>query len=224
MRTITVSGVLLLCLHLSACSSAFLQPEIESRRMTSADRTECTITVVTTEERTSRPCTEIERIESLFESVAVNRTTLADLRTLGFGPPRSGLEVIPSPEIRSRLTKTTDGGMEMLDVAVQACITQADAAYRCQMALFTDSYQRSRGANNPLARLVGLNKVDVVSGWSWEASFVLERTCSSSCAETHEHEYVVRYKQLRHTEDPPTKRKKRLSILDSNPIDISMNP
>lgn len=222
MHTIRLIPFLLL---LSGCSTAFLQPEAESRRPSVlGTEAPCVISVETSKERSTRSCTQLERIEMMFDGVTVNVSTLADLRRMGFGPPHSVMESIPSPEIRSRLTKTTDGGMELLDSAVQACVMHPDAAYRCQLVTFSDDYHRSRGVNNPLARLIGINKVDIVSGWSWEASFVLERTCAATCKESHEHEYIVRYKQLRHTEDPPTQKRKRLPILDSSGIDLSLQP
>lgn len=206
---------------ISGCVPMVLQPETESGRI-SKDLSPCEIVVRTPRGHRTRPCTEIERVQMKFDHIVVNKTTLADLRVMGFGPPTSTMEVVPSPEIKSRLTKTTDGGMELLDIAVRSCITQPDAAYRCQLVIFSDGYQRIRGVNNPLARLIKINKVDIGSGWNWEAAFVLERTCGGGCSDNHEHEYVIRYKQFRHTEDPEMKRRSKLPILDADTIGISV--
>jgi hypothetical protein len=211
MRTLILLPLTLLLL-LAGCQS--IQPATEEKRMAGLDGPPCQTLEDATGKAITRECTPLERVGRLFESVEINKTTLEDLRRLGFGPPNSTMETVPSPEIRSRLTKTTNGGMELLDAAVQSCVMNPKAAYQCELVIFTDSYQQSHGTNSPLSRITGLNRVDIVSGWSWEASFVIERLCDTGCSKSHEHEYVVRYKQFRPFENPPTRKRNKLPILN----------
>jgi hypothetical protein len=213
MRTVLLWPMLLVAFLLTGCAGQAFRSETESSRVAIK---ECSITVDTGTEKTERPCTRMEQAELAWKAVRPQETTLTRLRDLGFGAPWSSEEFIPSPEIAYRLTKSTDGNMDMLDASVQSCIMDPNAFIRCKLGLFQDSYYYSVRRNSAVARLLGINSVNESSGMSWEAAFVFyckEEQCPD------DKDYTVVYKQWKPKIDPPERRHQRLPVLD-DPLEI----
>jgi len=167
---------------------------------------------------TRRPCTPVEEVKSLFDGVKVGENTLADLLKMGFGGPNTTTENVSSTWIPSRLTKRTDGGLELLDDATRACVTGSKAAYQCQLVIFSDSQKTVRGKNNIVSRVAGIKRIDVGSSWFWEAHFVIESSCTEGCTEHHLQHGVIRAKYFNWIENPPSTKKEEWNILN-NEID-----
>lgn len=163
------------------------------------------------------PSAAHEAFTMVLSGVDPKATPESELRNqLKLGGSYSSEETIGPLRIASTLTENTgNDAFQMLDEEIRRCIMLPDAAEKCKLVIFSDTFRQKRGTDKEIAsRILGLSRKNETFSWEWKMFFVMQRV--------EDGEFRVIHKQFEYTADPARTDSEKFPLFDSQSISLSV--
>ncbi|WP_395946969.1 hypothetical protein [Caedibacter taeniospiralis] len=111
-----------------------------------------------------------DNIQSVYEKVSPNQTTLDELKKMGFDPyVANNVKIENYLDIRSRFDPLSTG--KNIPEVVAECLSMFK---RCQAYVVNVDYDYEKRIGNALLDLTGFRKETMKEGWGFQAIFIMQ--------------------------------------------------
>ena len=123
---------------------------------------------VTTESR----WTNYAQVQAAFDLIQTNRTTVADLKSMGFDPTASpNLKILTYVDLIQRFMPNPGIRLEDLHPAVRACIEAKERSRAFELILKNDNKKRH---GNLFLDILGFKRLTHETGWEFDGLILLD--------------------------------------------------
>jgi len=124
------------------------------------------------DKRPRTPWTNFNDAEAAFAKIIPHKTTVADLKDLGFDPHTTpNVKILTYLEIINRFIPNNSIRLEDLQPDVRACIESKDCCHAYEMTL---DITRNNRYGSVLLDVFGFKKKSHITGWSYRALIIVK--------------------------------------------------
>ena len=132
----------------------------------------CRALLPTEDKRARTPWTNFLDADAAFDKIVPHKTTVADLKDLGFDPHTTpNVKILTYLEIINRFLPNSSVTMNDLQPDVRACIESKDCCHAYELSLDINSNKRY---GSVLLDVFGFKKQSHITGWSYRALIIVK--------------------------------------------------
>jgi len=134
--------------------------------------TGCKALFSSTSQRSRTPWHNFDEAQSAFDKVIPHKTTVSELRTMGFDPMTTpNIKILTYLDLIQRFVPNASITLDDLQPDVKACIESKDCCHAYEMDLeLTDS----KRYGNLAADVFGFNRKTKTTGWTFKALIIVK--------------------------------------------------